>query len=213
MATATAPIIERRTSPATDAGAPTKRAWPKRRAWLRALGQAHHLTFSARVVGANLVQRSNDQGKRVWGNQGRMGELWGMSRSTVGRCLRELEAAGLLKVYRRPPIRGTDGRWSRRESNTYYLAIPPRELSGPPTGRRTPRASRCNVKKSRSHLDVTNEHQPASRGLQTPSRHHDPPRVDPETGEIDLPTPPDVAQERLGDLIASIRGGRPGRFG
>jgi len=77
----------------------------------------------------------------------------GVDDRTVRRWLAELEALGLLIVYRCTPERGPDGKWTRRQTNRYLLAdgkakgaapscpLPRRRLVKPlhtPTGHQCP---------------------------------------------------------------------------
>ena len=46
----------------------------------------------------------------------------GVDERTVRRWLAELETLGLVIVYRTTPERGSDGKWTRRQTNRYLLA-------------------------------------------------------------------------------------------
>lgn len=46
----------------------------------------------------------------------------GVDERTVRRWLAELEAMGIVVVYRTTPERGPDGKWTRRQTNRYLLA-------------------------------------------------------------------------------------------
>lgn len=132
---------------------PGARPWPKRRNWLNRIAVDPNLTRGAKALLLLLASRSDDTGKPVWGCQEKLGAQSDVSVRSVGRYVAEAEALGYVRVYRARPERGPDGRWCRRRSNSYYLALP--ALSTPlEAPRRVKPAGRCVVAshKRRSHL-------------------------------------------------------------
>jgi hypothetical protein len=111
------------------------------------------LTSGAKAFLLQLASRSDDSGKPVWGTQAKLADQSDTSVRTVRRCVAEAEALGYVQVYRARPLRGPDGRWCRRKSNSYYLRLPPPSghLEAP---RRVKPAGRCVVASHnrRSHL-------------------------------------------------------------
>jgi len=55
----------------------------------------------------------------------------GVDERTVRRWLAELEGLGLVIVYRTQPERGSDGKWTRRQTNRYLLADVKARASAP----------------------------------------------------------------------------------
>lgn len=138
------------------------KAWPKRRHFLDRIAVDPRLTRGAKSLLLLLASRSDDSGKPVWGGQNKLAEQSDTSIRSVRRYCVEAEALGYVKVYRSRPQRGPDGRWCRRRSNSYYLALPPAAspLEAP---RRVKPAGRCVVASHhrRSYL-------PDSAGPSTP---------------------------------------------
>jgi hypothetical protein len=117
--------------------------WKKRRAVLDAIHRDHRLTTGARAFLGLLLDRSDDAGKPVWGNQEKMAVRFGRSDRTLRRYRDELERLGYLKVYRSKPERGSDGRWCRRRSNSYYFCLPARSQASEPAPRHRQKAGYC----------------------------------------------------------------------
>lgn len=121
----------------------TRRAWPKRRQWLDRLAGEHRLTSGAKSFLLLLARRSDDAGKPVWGNQMKMAAELLCSDRSVRRYLVEAVDLGYVVCYRTTPEQGTDGRWFRRRSNSYYFLLPGRETASRPAPRRRQRAGYC----------------------------------------------------------------------
>lgn len=148
--------------------------WPKRRQWLDRIACDPQLTRGAKALLLLLASRSDDSGKPVWGGQAKLSVQSDTSIRTVRRYVVEAEALGYVQVYRSRPVRGLDGRWCRRRSNSYYLCLPARgEAVGAP--RRVKPAGRCVVAshKRRSHL-------PDAAGPSSPYGESQPARSRPE---------------------------------
>lgn len=171
--------------------------WPKRRQWLDRIAVDPRLTRGAKALLLLLGSRSDDTAKPVWGCQAKLGAQADVSVRSVGRYVAEAEALGYVQVFRSRPLRGPDGRWCRRKSNSYYLCLPP--LSSPlEAPRRVKPAGRCNVAahNRRSYL-------PDSRGRSSPYGERQPACSTPEEAIPDVVTWPE-ADPRLsaGDKVA-----------
>jgi hypothetical protein len=141
-----------------------RRNWPKRRQWLDRIAGDHRLTSGAKVWLMLLGRRSDDAGKPVWGNQEKMGAQLGRCSRSVRRYLVEAEELGYVKCFRSTPERdpGT-GRWYRRKSNAYYLAIPAKDTAAVGAPRRRQRAGYCVIRPGRHHPPVLpDSHGPSS---------------------------------------------------
>ena len=109
--------------------------------WADAVATDTRLTSGCKTFLLLLCRRSDDTAKPVWGTQTKMAHQLGRSDRSLRRYRAELETLGYLTVYRIPPQRGPDGRWHRRQSNTYYLHIAPaarRDQDAPRHQQRTP---------------------------------------------------------------------------
>lgn len=124
--------------------------WPKRRQWTDRIACDQRLTPGAKSWLLLVASRSDDAAKPVWGNQVRMAEQLGRCDRSVRRYLKEAEALGYVLVFRSKPERGTDGRFCRRKSNSYYLCVPSKKSDKQAAPRRRQRASYCTIASSKA---------------------------------------------------------------
>jgi hypothetical protein len=118
-----------------------------------------------------IARRSDDFGRRVWGTQARMGVELGRSERSVRRYVVEAEQLGYLRVYRAQAERDlATGRWFRKQSNTYWIALPAKDTVRLVAPRRRQRAGYCIVRPPRlrvSHLPDSDGRSTPDRGVQT----------------------------------------------
>lgn len=206
MPVATAPTLRSSTVRKGDPGRDRRGLWPRRSQWLSGLSTATMATPGARSLGLVLADRSDENGKPVYGTQVNLAVTLGVSVATVQRGVSELEGLGLVRVERHKPERGEDGRWFRRLSNVYHFVVrgrrPLLDASG---GRRRPKAGYCAVKGQ-----VRPTRQPCSHNPDETEGLTPPPSesvvCEPETGEILEPTSPEEAQRRIRQVIAEMFG-------
>jgi hypothetical protein len=141
-------------------------SWPKRRQWTDRIACDQRLTPGAKSWLLLVASRSDDAGKPVWGNQVRMAEQLGRCDRSVRRYLKEAQALGYVLVFRSKPERGTDGRFCRRKSNSYYLCVPSKNSDKQAAPRRRQRASYCTISSSKAARARRQALRPADQALE-----------------------------------------------
>jgi len=131
------------------------------------------------------LAHQQDAFPQVWASRERIAEVAGCSTATVTRCVRRLEAAGVLAVERDDVHRRKDGTYGRNRVNRYRVLWPSTRGAASATGKGSsvsPESfSRAKEPRRRRHRTAPTPSRPVPLKLFEPEPPPEPePTVDPE---------------------------------